>query len=498
MTEQAESPLPDAMECSDAPFDPRSATLLTTEQLAERIHYDARTIRDRLKDTVFREGVHYFRPFGGRKLLFVWEAIARDMNRVSGAASFEAHPDAAAPTPHSSVSYFCESGQLVIEFEYRGMRYREPTHLSDTDDNRSRVRGLAQCIEREITGGTFHSAAHLPMGAAHPASSGNRTALPSPKADQPAVPQSGHMAWSQERLAKLVACIDDEAALAAFSAELGVSVGEAIGRYRRLLADVRTPPREGTRIMTPSWVESEHDWLRENFETASDQELTARFPYRRLLSVKVRAATLGLKRPGSGESEKEQAADAQDVAPEPPDSAETADAAHLHPFAPYRGWTQEQIAHVVWLRAVAAPASHLAQAIERFGRTEKELRHLFLHLGLSYRHVPFFSEAQWKRLEEAFTQGGLDAVYKAFPRRAIWELRARLVSLGLIPGRTIGWREPEISYLRHSIKIGRSVTEVSFNLGISNEEIHAASERLMRGELVAREQKKVRSSKATQ
>ena len=60
-----------------------SETYLTTDQLAERIHYDARTIRDRLKDSVLLEGVHYFRPFGGRKLLFVWESIERDIKRFS-------------------------------------------------------------------------------------------------------------------------------------------------------------------------------------------------------------------------------------------------------------------------------------------------------------------------------------------------------------------------------------------------------------------------------
>ena len=38
-----------------------SATYLTTDQLATRIHYDTRTIRDRLKDSVLLEGVHYFR-----------------------------------------------------------------------------------------------------------------------------------------------------------------------------------------------------------------------------------------------------------------------------------------------------------------------------------------------------------------------------------------------------------------------------------------------------
>lgn len=56
-----------------------SKTYLTSEELATRIKYDARTIRDRLKDTVLLEGVHYFRPFGGRKILFIWEAIEQDM-----------------------------------------------------------------------------------------------------------------------------------------------------------------------------------------------------------------------------------------------------------------------------------------------------------------------------------------------------------------------------------------------------------------------------------
>jgi hypothetical protein len=52
---------------------------LTTEELAQRIKYDCRTIRDRLKDSVLIEGKHYFRPFGGRKILYVWSAIERDM-----------------------------------------------------------------------------------------------------------------------------------------------------------------------------------------------------------------------------------------------------------------------------------------------------------------------------------------------------------------------------------------------------------------------------------
>lgn len=64
-------------------------TYLTTEQLSELIHYDARTIRTRLKDAVLLEGIHYIRPFGGRKLLFIWEAIQRDI----GTASAQQAPD---------------------------------------------------------------------------------------------------------------------------------------------------------------------------------------------------------------------------------------------------------------------------------------------------------------------------------------------------------------------------------------------------------------------
>lgn len=60
-----------------------SATYLTTDELAQRIKYDVRTIRERLKDSVLLEGKHYIRPFGGRKILFVWENIERDMRSVA-------------------------------------------------------------------------------------------------------------------------------------------------------------------------------------------------------------------------------------------------------------------------------------------------------------------------------------------------------------------------------------------------------------------------------
>ena len=58
-------------------------TYLTTDELSARIKYDPRTIRDRLKDSVLLEGVHYIRPFGGRKILYIWENIEQDMGMLS-------------------------------------------------------------------------------------------------------------------------------------------------------------------------------------------------------------------------------------------------------------------------------------------------------------------------------------------------------------------------------------------------------------------------------
>ena len=59
-------------------------TYLTTKELSERIHYNERTIRNQLKDSVLLEGVHYIRPFGGRKILFVWERIETEMLKFTG------------------------------------------------------------------------------------------------------------------------------------------------------------------------------------------------------------------------------------------------------------------------------------------------------------------------------------------------------------------------------------------------------------------------------
>ena len=56
-----------------------ATTFLTTNQLAERIQYDERTIREQLKDSVLLEGVHYVRPFGRRKILYIWETIENEI-----------------------------------------------------------------------------------------------------------------------------------------------------------------------------------------------------------------------------------------------------------------------------------------------------------------------------------------------------------------------------------------------------------------------------------
>lgn len=61
-------------------------TYLTAEELSLLIKYDARFIREQLKDQVLFEGVHYIRPFGGRKILFIWERVEEEM--LNGVTSF--------------------------------------------------------------------------------------------------------------------------------------------------------------------------------------------------------------------------------------------------------------------------------------------------------------------------------------------------------------------------------------------------------------------------
>ena len=63
-----------------------SNTYLTTDELSERIKFDPRYIRNSLKDSVLLEGIHYIRPFGGRKILYIWEKIETDMAKAGSTA----------------------------------------------------------------------------------------------------------------------------------------------------------------------------------------------------------------------------------------------------------------------------------------------------------------------------------------------------------------------------------------------------------------------------
>lgn len=56
---------------------------LTAKQLGERLHYHPTYINQSLKDSVFIEGIHYVRPFGGRKILYLWEVIEEEITRFS-------------------------------------------------------------------------------------------------------------------------------------------------------------------------------------------------------------------------------------------------------------------------------------------------------------------------------------------------------------------------------------------------------------------------------
>jgi hypothetical protein len=64
-----------------------SLTYLTTTELAVRIKYHPRSIRESLVDHVLFEGRHYIRPFHQRKMLFIWEHIEKDMKGLE--ESFE-------------------------------------------------------------------------------------------------------------------------------------------------------------------------------------------------------------------------------------------------------------------------------------------------------------------------------------------------------------------------------------------------------------------------
>ncbi len=63
-------------------------TLLTASELANRIHFSSTYINHALKDTIFLQGQHYIRPFGGRKIFYIWEAIEKELFKPSSPTQF--------------------------------------------------------------------------------------------------------------------------------------------------------------------------------------------------------------------------------------------------------------------------------------------------------------------------------------------------------------------------------------------------------------------------
>ena len=58
-------------------------TLLTASELANRIHFSSTYINHALKDTIVLQGQHYIRPFGGRKIFYIWEEVEKEMFKTT-------------------------------------------------------------------------------------------------------------------------------------------------------------------------------------------------------------------------------------------------------------------------------------------------------------------------------------------------------------------------------------------------------------------------------
>jgi hypothetical protein len=63
-----------------------SPTYMTCAELADRLRVSERTIREDWKDSILIEGRHWVKPFGRRRILFMWEQIQEDIHRPTGAA----------------------------------------------------------------------------------------------------------------------------------------------------------------------------------------------------------------------------------------------------------------------------------------------------------------------------------------------------------------------------------------------------------------------------
>ncbi len=54
-------------------------TYMTAEELSDKTHYSTITIKRGEISKNLIEGIHYVRPLGGKKKLYIWENIEKDM-----------------------------------------------------------------------------------------------------------------------------------------------------------------------------------------------------------------------------------------------------------------------------------------------------------------------------------------------------------------------------------------------------------------------------------
>lgn len=60
-----------------------SKSYISAVELATKIPYHPKYINDKLKDRYLFEGKHYVRPFGGKRVLYIWEEVEKALFNTS-------------------------------------------------------------------------------------------------------------------------------------------------------------------------------------------------------------------------------------------------------------------------------------------------------------------------------------------------------------------------------------------------------------------------------
>ena len=67
-------------------------TYMTATELSKVIPYHRKYINDSLKDKYLIEGKHYVRPFGGKRVLYIWEEVEKALFTTSEQNSADVIP----------------------------------------------------------------------------------------------------------------------------------------------------------------------------------------------------------------------------------------------------------------------------------------------------------------------------------------------------------------------------------------------------------------------